>query len=66
MRTDNTLRITRRQYRQFAELAKLNGVGLTLDTFSNLGGIWGEYSCWAQPMVLYRGAVRAGGYRPIR
>lgn len=52
MRTDNTLRITRRQYRQFAELAKLNGVGLTLDTFSNLGGIWGEYSCWAQPMVL--------------
>lgn len=52
MRTDNTLRITRRQYRQFAELAKLNGVGLTLDTFSNLGGIWGEYSCWAQSMVL--------------
>ncbi|MNJ48599.1 hypothetical protein D3C77_437960 [compost metagenome] len=51
MKTDSTLRITRRQYRQFAELAKLSGVGLTLDTFTNLGGIWGVYSCWAQPIV---------------
>ncbi|MBI6947101.1 hypothetical protein [Pseudomonas koreensis] len=51
MKTDTILRITRRQYRQLAELAKQNGVGLTLDTFTNLGGIWGEYSCWAQPIV---------------
>jgi len=51
VKTDTTLRITRRQYRQFAELAKSNGVGLTLDTFTNLGGIWGEYSCWAQPII---------------
>lgn len=51
MKTDTTLRITRRQYRQFAGLAKLNGMGLTLDTFTNLGGIWGEYSCWSQPIV---------------
>ncbi|MDM9596956.1 MULTISPECIES: hypothetical protein [Pseudomonas] len=51
MKTDTTLRITRRQYRQFAELAKSNGVGLTLDTFTNMGGIWGEYSSWAQPVI---------------
>lgn len=51
MKTDTTLRITRRQYRQLAELAKVNGLGLTLDTFTNLGGIWGEYNCWAQPII---------------
>ncbi|MDF0729210.1 hypothetical protein P0Y43_00500 [Pseudomonas entomophila] len=51
MKTDTTLRITRAQYRGFAELAKESGLGLTIATFTELGGIWGEYSCWAQPIV---------------
>lgn len=52
MKTDTTLRITRTQYRGFAELAKESGLGLTIATFTELGGIWGEYTCWAQPIVL--------------
>lgn len=51
MKTNTTLRITRQQYRQFAEQAKQNGMGLTLATFTELG-VWGEYSCWAQPIAL--------------
>lgn len=51
MKTDTTLRIGRRQYRQLAELAKQNGVGLALASFTNLGRIWGEYCSWAQPVV---------------
>lgn len=47
----STLRITRQQYRQFAELAKQKGVGLALDTFTNMGECWGLYNCWAQPIV---------------
>ncbi|WP_070087287.1 hypothetical protein [Pseudomonas sp. NBRC 111122] len=45
------LRITRKQYRQLAELAKQSGVGLSLDTFTNMGECWGLYSSWAQPIV---------------
>lgn len=45
------LRITRKHYRQLAELAKQNGVGLSLDTFTNMGECWGLYSSWAQPIV---------------
>ncbi|AYN14296.1 hypothetical protein CHR29_03735 [Pseudomonas monteilii] len=51
MKTDTTLRITRTQYRGFAEMAKESGLALTIATFTELGGIWGEYSRWAQPIV---------------
>lgn len=51
MKTDKSLRITRSQYRQLAEIAKQHGVGLALDTFTNMGGNWGLYNAWAKPIV---------------
>lgn len=56
------LRITRKQYRQFAEQAKQNGVGLALDTFTNMGESWGLYSCWAQSIVRDAAAAEQQSY----
>jgi hypothetical protein len=51
VKTDKSLRITRSQYRQLAEIAKQNGVGLALDTFTNMDRMWGCYNAWAKPIV---------------
>lgn len=47
MKTDTTLRLSRVQYRQFAEQAKQVGCGLSLSSFRDLGNAWGTYN----PMV---------------
>ncbi|MFT4063355.1 hypothetical protein [Paraburkholderia sp.] len=41
-----TLRITKRQYRAFAEIAKAHGIALNLSTYTHMG-CWGEFSPFA-------------------
>jgi len=43
MKTDTTLRLTRTQYRAFAEQAKQAGCVLSLSTFHALGNCWGIF-----------------------
>lgn len=47
MKTDTTLRITRTQYRVFAEKTKSVGLALNLSSFKRMGNCWGGYSPWA-------------------
>ncbi|MCY1536740.1 hypothetical protein D9M68_722100 [compost metagenome] len=47
MKTDTTLRITRTQYREFAEATKSVGMALNLSSFKRMEGCWGSYSPWA-------------------
>lgn len=44
--TGATLRLTRQQYRELAEITKSFGMGLNLSTETRMG-CWGQYSPWA-------------------
>lgn len=48
-RRESTLRLTRKQYRAFAETSKSFGLGLNLSSYKHLG-CWGEYSPFALPI----------------
>lgn len=48
MKTDATLRLTRTQYRHFAELAKQASCCLSLSTFTEMNGAWGMFNPLAQ------------------
>lgn len=50
VKSDRTLRLGRRQYRELAEKAKAVGMGLTLSTYQRLG-CWGQYSSWGLPVI---------------
>ena len=43
MKTDTTLRLTRSQYRKFAEQVKATGCALSLSTFRAMGNCWGIF-----------------------
>lgn len=47
MKTNITLRISRTQYREFAETTKSIGLALNLSSFKNMKKSWGSYSPWA-------------------
>ncbi|MDF2073222.1 hypothetical protein H7683_22590 [Ectopseudomonas mendocina] len=47
MKTDTTIRITRNQYRRFAEVTKSVGLALNLSSFKRMENCWGRYSPWA-------------------
>lgn len=47
MKTDTTLRITRTQYRAFAEITKSIGMALNLSGFKRMKNCWGVYSRYA-------------------
>ncbi|WP_040261910.1 hypothetical protein [Pseudomonas massiliensis] len=47
MKTDTTLRLTRTQYRQLAEVAKQDGCCLSLASVAQLRGNWGLFTPWA-------------------
>ena len=49
-RTDATLRLTRAQYRQYAEQVKAVGKALNLATYSDLG-VWGEKGAWGLAII---------------
>ncbi|WP_313290258.1 hypothetical protein [Stutzerimonas nitrititolerans] len=46
MKTDTTIRITRTQYRVFAEATKSVGLALNLSSFKRMENCWGGYSPW--------------------
>ena len=48
--TDTTLRLTRAQYRQYAEQVKAVGKALNLATYTDLGG-WGEKGNWGLAII---------------
>ena len=52
MKTDTTLRLTRTQYRNFAEQAKQSGCSLSLSTFRALGNCWGIFDPRARLVCL--------------
>ena len=52
MKTDATLRLTRTQYRTFAEQAKQVGLTLSLSTFRALGDSWGIFDPRAKLVCL--------------
>lgn len=52
MKTDTTLRLTRTQYRAFAEQAKQAGCSLSLSTFRALGNCWGIFDPRAKLVCL--------------
>ncbi|MBV4480033.1 hypothetical protein [Pseudomonas khavaziana] len=52
MKTDTTLRLTRTQYRAFAEQTKQVGCSLSLSTFRALGNCWGIFDPWAKLVCL--------------
>ncbi|WDH52437.1 hypothetical protein PUP75_26460 [Pseudomonas chlororaphis] len=47
MKTSTLLRITRVQYREFAETTKSIGMALNLSSFKRMEKSWGTYSPWA-------------------
>ena len=51
MKSDITLRLTRTQYRAYAEQVKQAGCCLSLSTFKAMGNAWGMYNPWAQSVV---------------
>lgn len=52
MKTDTTLRLTRTQYRAFAEQTKQAGCSLSLSTFRALGNCWGIFDPMAKLVCL--------------
>jgi hypothetical protein len=50
MKSDVILRLTRGQYRKFAEIAKCSGVALEICTYTEPEKAWGRYSLWAMPI----------------
>lgn len=52
MKTDTTLRLTRTQYRAFAEQTKQAGCALSLSTFRALGNCWGIFDPRARLVCL--------------
>lgn len=52
MKTDTTLRLTRTQYRAFAEQAKQAGCALSLSTFHALGSCWGIFDPRAKLVLV--------------
>ncbi|MBJ2221033.1 hypothetical protein [Pseudomonas sp. MF7453] len=52
MKTDTTLRLTRAQYRSFAEQTKQAGCALSLSTFRALGNCWGIFDPRAKLVCL--------------
>lgn len=52
MKTDTTLRLTRTQYRAFAEQVKQAGCCLALSTFCELGSAWGMFNPVAQSVLI--------------
>ncbi|MBA6043780.1 hypothetical protein [Pseudomonas lactis] len=52
MKTDTTLRLSRTQYRAFAEQAKQAGCSLSLSTFRALGHCWGIFDPRARSVCL--------------
>ncbi|WP_426143204.1 hypothetical protein [Pseudomonas sp. DWP3-1-2] len=52
MKTDTTLRLTRTQYRVFAEQIKQAGCCLSLSTFRELGNAWGMFNPMAQSVLV--------------
>lgn len=52
MKTDTTLRLTRSQYRDFADQVKQVGCTMSLSTFRAMGNSWGMFNHFAQVVCL--------------
>jgi hypothetical protein len=59
MKTDITLRLTRTQYRAYAEQVKQVGCCLSLSTFRAMGNAWGTFNPWGQSVLLDASAENA-------